>query len=291
MLGALQLQDKNMAAAKNNFETFLQKVGEEAPAHLITGRNQAYLSLAQIAEESKDLEAAERWLDRVSEEEDPLRITTRRAVLLVKTGRWQEAVQLIRALPDKPEDNNKARWLTEAQVLKEAGQDQLAYDRLSEALALMPNDTELLYEQATLAEKLGRHADMELLLRQVLRLEPDHHHAMNFLGYSMAERGDRLPEAKALIQKALSHSPNDPFITDSLGWVEFKMGHTAAALELLQKAFDNRQDAEIALHLAEVLWVTHKTEEALRLFHKANQLQPGNPLLLPLIHRLGVPWP
>ena len=291
MLGALQLQDKNTALAKTNFETFLQKVGDEAPAHLVAGRNQAYLSLAQIAEEGKDLEAAERWLDRVSEDEDPLRITTRRAVILVKMGRWQEAVQLIRALPDKPEDQNKARWVAEVQVLKEAGQDRLAYDRLSEALAVMPNDTEMLYEQATLAERLGRHSDMELLLRQVLRLEPDNHQAMNFLGYSMAERSDRLPEAKALIEQALSHAPNDPFITDSLGWVEFKMGNHTTALELLRKAFDNRPDGEIALHLAEVMWVTQNKEEALRMFRKANELQPGNPLLLPLVNRLGVPWP
>jgi tetratricopeptide (TPR) repeat protein len=291
LLGALQMQNKKLGSAKASFETFLKVAGSEGAGPSVNGRNQAYMSLAQIAEESGDLDAASRWLDQASDEDDSIRITVRRAALLVKAGRWQDAVQLIRGLPDKPEDNNKSRWIAEAQVLRDAGQVQTAYDRLTEALAVLPNDTELLYEQATLAEKLGRHSDMELLLRQVLRLEPDHHHAMNFLGYSMADRGDRLPEAKALIQKALSHSPNDPFITDSLGWVEFKLGNTAVALELLQQAFANRPDAEIALHLAEVLWASEKRDESLQMFRKADQLQPGNPLLLPVIRRLGVPWP
>ena len=291
LLGALRLQDRQSAAAKAAFEVFLEKTGGDSSAQLTAGRNQAYLSLSQIAEEGRDLEAAARWLDRITDEEDAMRVSLRRANLLVKTGRWQDAVALIRAIPDKAEDRNKARWIAEAQVLREAGQEQTAFNRLTEALEQLPNDTDVLFEQATLAEKLGRHADMELLLRQVLRLDPENHHAMNFLGYSMADRGDRLPEAKALIERALSHAPNDPFITDSLGWVEFRLGHHALALDLLQRAFDNRPDAEIALHLGEVLWVTDRKEAAVHMFRKAAQLQPANPLLMQVIQRLGVPWP
>ena len=90
-----------------------------------------------------------------------------------------------------------------------------------------PGDVDLLYEQSMMAEKLNRLDEMERLLRKVIELKPDHHHAYNALGYSLAERNQRLPEAKQLIQKALELSPGEPFITDSLGWVEYRLGNRA----------------------------------------------------------------
>ena len=118
-----------------------------------------------------------------------------------------------------------------------------------------PDDADLLYEQAMIDEKLDRVDEMERLLRRVIELKPDHQHAYNALGYSLAERNIRLPEARTLIQKALELSPGEPFITDSLGWVEYRLGNRDEAIRLLRDAYQARPDPEIAAHLGEVLWV------------------------------------
>ena len=86
-------------------------------------------------------------------------------------------------------------------------------------------DAGLAYDQAMLAEKLNRPADMERLLRKVIADFPDYHHAYNALGYLLADRNQRLPEARTLVTKALEFAPNDPFIVDSLAWVEFRSGN------------------------------------------------------------------
>lgn len=290
MLGALQLQARRLELAHSSFQRFLQAPEVGTSEQYARGRNQAYLSLAQIAEEQQRPDEARAWLDKVDASEDPLRVQSRRAGLLVRTGQWQQAVQLIRGVPDNPDDGNRARLLAEVQVLRDAGQLQVAFDRLAEAIALMPGDQDLLYEQATVAERLGRHADMERLLREVIRLKPDHHHAINFLGYSLADRNERLPEAKALITRALELAPGDPFITDSLGWVEYRMGNLEAALQALTTAYKGRQDAEIAVHLGEVLWVKGQRDTALEYFRKAQAMQPDNDVLKQTLKRLNVPW-
>jgi tetratricopeptide (TPR) repeat protein len=127
---------------------------------------------------------------------------------------------------------------------------------------------------------------MEQLLRRVIRLKPDFHAAYNALGYSLADRNLRLPEAKALIQKAVVFAPTDPFIRDSLGWVEFRLGNQAEALRLLESAFKARPDAEIAAHLGEVMWRMGQRERAQAIWEEGKQLNPDNETLLETIKRL-----
>ena len=149
----------------------------------------------------------------------------------------------------------------EVQILRDNKQYQAAYDVLVQALADNPKDLDFLYDQAMMAEKLGRLDEMERLLRQAIAVKPDYHHAYNALGYSLADRNVRLPEARRLILKALEFAPNDPFISDSLAWVEFRSGNHAKALSILQKAYKDKPDAEIAAHLGEVL-VGHEPARA-----------------------------
>jgi len=130
--------------------------------------------------------------------------------------------------------------------------------------------------------------EMERLLRKVIALKPDHHHAYNALGYSLAERNQRLPEARDLIRKALDLSPGEPFITDSLGWVEYRLGNRSEALRLLQQAYRARPDAEIAAHLGEVLWVLGQQDEARRVWREAKTRDAGNDVLRATLARLRV---
>ncbi len=151
-----------------------------------------------------------------------------------------------------------------------------------------PDDTDLLYEQAMVEEKLDRLAEMERLLRRVIELKPNHQHAYNALGYSLADRKIRLPEARTLIQKALELSPGEPFITDSLGWVEYRLGNREEAIRLLRVAYQARPDPEIAAHLGEVLWSQGKTEEARRVWREGRSRDSSNDVLRETLARLRV---
>ena len=166
-----------------------------------------------------------------------------------------------------------------------------SYPRHLRRLALSQTDsrdTDLLYDQAMMAEKLGQLPEMERLLRRVIEIKPDAYNAYNALGYSFAERNMRLPEAKQLITKALEFVPNDPFIRDSLGWVEFRLGNNAEALKIFADAFKTKPDAEIAAHYGEVLWAMGQRDKALGIWREGQLLNPENETLLETLKRLKV---
>jgi tetratricopeptide (TPR) repeat protein len=261
---------------------------DEASATPDRGLTQAWLMLAQAAEQQNDFKAAEIWLQKVDNPQRALEVVSRRASLLARQGKLREARELIRRVPEKTADDARAKTLAEVQLLREAKQWRDADRLLSSANEKYPDDIDLLYEQSMMAEKLNRLDDMERLLRRVIELKPDHHHAHNALGYSLAERNLRLPEAKVLIQKALELAPGEPFITDSLGWVEYRMGNRQEALRLLRGAYQSRPDPEIAAHLGEVLWVSGERDEARRVWREAHGRDAANDVLRETLARLKV---
>lgn len=208
---------------------------------------------------------------------------TRRAALLARQGKMREARQLIAQLPASNAEEERNRLLAEVQLLRDHRQWQAAFDLLK---AQNSEDTDLLYEQAMLAEKLNQVDEMERLLRLVIAKNPSYYNAYNALGFSLADRHLRLNEAKQLIVKALTFAPDDPFITDSLGWVEFRLGNHTAALTHLQKAYKTRQDAEIAAHLGEVLWVLKRQDEAIKVWREGLDTAPNNETLQETLQRL-----
>jgi len=189
-------------------------------------------------------------------------------------------------VPERDPAGARAKVLAEVHLLRENRQYTAAYELLADAVKRSPQDSELLYEQAMTAEKLGRLDEMERLLRQAIAVKPDFHHAYNALGYSLADRNIRLPEARDLIRKALDFAPGDPFITDSLGWVEFRLGNTSEALRLLEQAFRDRPDAEIAAHLGEVLWSLGRRDRALEVWRQGLALNRDNETLQSTLQRL-----
>ena len=208
---------------------------------------------------------------------------TRRAALLARQGKMGQARELIHQIPANNADEQRSRVLAEVQLLREHRQWQAAFDLLA---ANSGDDIDLVYEQAMLAEKLNQLDEMEKLLRKVIAQNPSYYNAYNALGFSLAERSVRLPEAKQLIVKALTFAPNDPFITDSLGWVEFRMGNLGSALSYLQKAYKDRADAEIAAHLGEVLWKMKRPDEAIKVWREALDTAPNNETLQETLQRL-----
>lgn len=305
-LGALQLELRHPVAAETALQRYLQLAGTgSAPVPAATAEGgdtddsdadtssrqgviQAWLMLAQAAEQRGDFKAAETWLGKIDDPKRALEVQTRRATLMARQGKLAEARETVRRAPEREPGDARAKLLAEAGVLRDVKQWGEAFEVLGSAAKRFPDDSDLLYEQAMVAEKMDRLDEMERLLRRVIELKPDSAQAHNALGYSLADRSQRLPEARVLIRRALELSPGDPFITDSLGWVEYRLGELAEATRLLRQAYAARPDVEIGAHLGEVLWAAGQVEEARRIWAESKGRDAANDVLRETLARLKV---
>ncbi len=212
----------------------------------------------------------------------------RRALIIARQGKVDVARAELHALPAGTPAQQTDLTLAEAQILRDADRTQDAFGLLEGAIEKSPNNPDLLYDYGMTAEKLGRTDVLESAMRSVIRVRPDNAQAYNALGYTLADRNERLDEAKALIDKANALSPDDASILDSLGWVEYRLGNNGDALANLQKAYHLRNDAEIAVHLGEVLWVSGKPAEAERAWADAKAKEPQNETLKQTLARFNV---
>ena len=290
--GILEQQEKQLAAAEQSLQRYVELASRQPAAgdaeEPNRGLTQAYLSLSELATLRKDDVAAQSWLARIDSPQEMVNIQSRRAAILARQGKLAEARALIQALPQTNAAESRLRLGAEIQLLRDAKQYRAAFDLLKSALRANPDDADLMYDQAMVAEKMDDLAEMERLLRKVMVARPESANAYNALGYSFADRNVRLPEARQLIVKALEYAPGDPFISDSLAWVEFRAGNLSEALRILQKAFSDKPDAEIAAHLGEVLWTMGERSKAVLVWKQGIELNPENETLLETLKRLHV---
>ncbi len=244
--------------------------------------------LARAAEQRHDDAAAAKWLAQVDAKDADLQVVSLRAGLLARQGKLAEALKLIRAANATTPAEQRYKLLTEVQLLLDEKKLSEAREVLAKANAESPDDVDLVYQEAMVDERLNRLDEMEKLLRRILVLQPDNSQALNALGYSLADRNLRLDEALTMVRQAHELSPADPFIVDSLGWVEYRMGHYDAATTLLSQAYSSRKDTEIAAHLGEALWAEGKHDEATRVLRDAHRLDAGNEVLKQTMARLKV---
>jgi tetratricopeptide (TPR) repeat protein len=262
--------------------------GDDAGTNSRAMNELAYLLLAQAHEQAGDDAAAGRWLDKIEPSRIDMPTLVRRASLMTRHGQVEQARTLVREAPARDEPTARTRLLAETQVLREAKRWAEAYELLLGAMRRDPEDTVLMYELAMVAERLNRYEDMEALLRRVITLKPDDHQAHNALGYSLADRNTRLEEALGHVQQASQLAPRDPFIIDSLGWVEFRLGHRDEALKLLRRAYLARPHVEVAAHLGEVLWSLGQQDEARRVWRDGRAREADNDVLKEALTRLKV---
>jgi tetratricopeptide (TPR) repeat protein len=244
------------------------------------------LYLGQIAEERNRYDEAPKWYGSVPEGEQYLPAQIRYAQALAKQGKLAEARGHLQKLEPPGGQQRVQLILAESQLLRDASREKEAFEFVGKALDAQPEQPELLYDYAMLAERIDRVDLLESSLRKLIKIRPDYAHAYNALGYSLAERNMRLAEARELIEQALKLAPNDSFIIDSMGWVLYRMGNHAEALTWLRKAFAERPDPEIAAHLGEVLWVTGERGEAEKVWREAVERNPKNEALTKTIQRL-----
>jgi predicted Zn-dependent protease len=284
-LALIRVQQKSF----NDAQAYLTQYAQQAEKTPGADPGQAYIYLAQLSLEQKNEAAAADWLDKISPSSQqylPAQIT--RAQLLAKQGKPDDARrQLARLRPADPRDQAVV-VRTDAAILFDAKRYGEAETRLQEATAAFPDDPDLTYDYAMAAEKNGHFDTMEAQLRKLIQTQPDNPQAYNALGYSLADRNQRLAEADKLVEKASSLAPNDAFIMDSVGWVKYRMGDTTDAIKVLRKAYDIQPNAEIGAHLGEVLWKSGNQDQARAAFREARKLEPDNETLVKTLQRLQV---
>lgn len=277
-LAMLALQQGDIETGREQLERLLQsELADKSAIHFFLG---------QLDQEQKKPATALAHFQQVTGGEHYIPARSRMAQIQAQQGKLDEARETLRKTKVESEAERTQMILAEVHLLREADRLNDAFITLETALTTQPDNTDLLYESALTADRLGKPDILESRLKQLLKIKPDHAHALNALGYSWADRNMRLGEALELINKALALMPDDPFITDSLGWVLFRQGKTDAALKTLEKAYAQRADPEIAAHLGEVLWTLGRKDDARRLLAEAEKQNPGNEVIAATIKKL-----
>jgi tetratricopeptide (TPR) repeat protein len=249
---------------------------------------QAYLGLAQSASKRGELNESLQWLAKIDDPNLMVNAQIQKALVLNKKGQPKEALDLVNALPNNTPEASRRRVLAMVQIARDQSRFDLALELLEKAAAERPLDDDLMYELGMAYEKINRLEAMEKTLQALTARTPTYYAAFNAWGYALADRALKLPQAKTLIVKALEMAPEDPFIMDSLGWVEFRLGHLKDALAILKKAYSLRADSDIAAHLAEVMVSLGLKTEASSLVAEAQKTPTNSDVLNETIKRLGI---
>ncbi len=276
-LALVCLEAKAWAEAKGYLEDLIARESHVDSAHLNLGR---------IAEERNDPESALIEYAQVGPGNDYLPAQLRQADILMGNGKTSDAQSRLAVQRDAQPDYAIQLYLIEAETLSANNQGDKAWNVLHQALKQYPDDLNLLYTRAMLAEKRNDLAQMEKDLRLIIQRDPDNAMALNALGYTLSDRTTRYAEAKVLIEQAHQINPEDPAVLDSLGWVNFRLGNLDEAERLLRQALERFPDQEVAAHLGEVLWANGKQREARQVWSKFLKEQPDSPALRSTIKRL-----
>ena len=277
-LALLSLEAGRTGEAEKMFHKLLELGAQQQQAHYYLGA---------IAEDEGKRKEAMEWYGKVSEGDHLFEAQVRIANLEALDGKVEAARERLRKLRLAHPAQSQRLYLVEGSILTRIDWNEEAFKLYSDYLQIRPDDVEVLYARALVAERLGRLDQAEADLRHVLRIEPDNTRALNALGYTLADRTDRYQEALGLIERAFRQTPEDPAVIDSMGWVMYRLGRLPEARAYLEKAYAKTRDAEIAAHLGEVLWVLGERDAALKLWKKARAEHPGNRVLEDTVRRLA----
>jgi tetratricopeptide (TPR) repeat protein len=275
-LGVLALQTEDLEAAKG----YLLQLAKSGHRSL-----EASFYLGQIAETQGQYDEALRWYEIIDSGSNFLDAQIRIAVVLTEQGKLAAARNHLHSVEVRGEKQNVRLILAESELLQDKEMYQATMTVLGEGLERYPDNVDLLYARSLLAERMNNLALAEQDLRRVLKQDPDNAHALNALGYTLADRTSRYDEAYKLVKRALELRPDDAAILDSMGWVMYRLGRHDDAVRYLQKALQLHDDGEIAAHLGEVLWVMGRTAEAKKVWQRAIKSFPGHKVLQEVMQR------
>jgi tetratricopeptide (TPR) repeat protein len=270
-LGLVHLQQDRDSKAEDIFKQLLETA---------EWRNQANFYLGKIEEKRENTESALTWFDKANDGPFQFEAAVTAISLLVKDKQFERAEQRLGVLPGKFPKQKPRIALIQAELYSQQKQYEKAFNFLTNELKNSPDQPELLYSRALMSDRLGKLDVMEADLKAILAKAPDNVEALNALGYGLTEKTTRYTEAETYLLHALRLRPDEAVILDSYGWLKYKMGNQQSALDYLQRAYDKQPENEIVAHLAEVLWVSGKKDEARKLFDKAFDNAPDDIYLI-----------
>ncbi len=243
-------------------------------------QNQAGFYLGKIEEKRGHTQKAVAWFDKVTDGPLVFESGLSAVSLLVKDKQFDEADTRLSLLSSRFPKQKLRIILMQAGLYGQQEQYEKGFKLLTDALAVQPEQRDLLYTRALMAERIDKQDVLEADLKKILAKNPDDAEALNALGYSLLDNADRYIDAEKYLQQALKLQPNEAVIMDSFGWLQFKLGKIEQALTYLERAYAKQQESEIAAHLAEVLWALGRKEEARKIFNTAIKKAPEDEYLL-----------
>lgn len=231
--------------------------------------------LGRLAESQGNYREAQRWFKGVTGGY-AVEAKIQSAVILGAQGNLASAVARLQALRRANADSAVQTYLVEAELYSKAGRDFEALQVYDRALAQNKDNADLLYGRAMVYVRLDNFSQAEADLRSIIKRDPNDARALNALGFTLADRGESLQEARQLIEKAYRLKPEDAAIIDSMGWVLYRLGHLSQAEKYLRQAYAKAPEPEIAAHLGEVLWASGNKAGARRVWSEALKRDPGN---------------
>ncbi len=255
------------------------KTSEKYFRQLIAKRKrvfESYFYLGNIAENRKQFPEAISWYKQVKHGQNKIDAGIRVARLLAKQGKINDARSYLQSMHTQDPNLSIRLTVVEIDILTAAGKNTEAMEVANNSLDRFKDNPDLLYARSLLAEKMDKLDLAEADLKKILVSDPENVHALNALGYTLADRTERLQEAYGYIKTAHKLAPEEPAVLDSMGWVLYRMGRSREAIDYLRQALKIMQDDEIAAHLGEVLWVTGLKKEAAEVWNKALEAKPNS---------------
>jgi len=241
---------------------------------------QASFYLGKIELDKQRPDKALKWFDRAKTSGYGFDADMAAVSVLLNQKELGEAEARIKKMDGQYPDQHLRILMLKAELYNQWAKYQEAFDVLTLALNGAPENRDVLYARALVAERLDKLDVLEADLQKILAKDPDDIGALNALGYTLTDRTQRYDEAEKYLQKAIQLRPDEAVVVDSFGWLQFKRGKYELALDYLQKAYKQQQENEIAAHIAEVLWVMGKKEEAKEFFEPIFKKFPDDEYLL-----------
>ena len=272
-LGLLSLESQRFDAAEKYLTRLLS---------LDKRTNEARYYLGRIFESRNQPDKAVRWYLQVNGGEYNFDAQIRSASLMAEQGKIDIAMEALKKMADASQSSSSLVriYLAKGEILKSVDRYHEAIEVYNQALGIIPGNIDLLYARGLTGEKVDNIELLESDMRTILKTEPDNAHALNALGFTLADRTDRLQEAYEYLKRAIELKPEDPAVIDSFGWINYRLGNNEEAIRLLRKALSQFEDGEVAAHLGEVLWVTGAHQEAMDVWTRMLEKLPDDPYIM-----------
>ncbi len=230
--------------------------------------------LALLAYQEEDYRASLNHLTHIKTDDDEFEEAVYLQIRIYeKLGDLDAAINVLKEYMASESDRNPLFYALLSSLYMTKGDNVGAMNLMENAITLYPDNSQLLFEYGLVLEKNNMTEQAVLIMEQVLEMDPDHAEALNYLGYTWADKNIHLEKALEYILKANKLKPDNGFIIDSLGWAYYRLGDYQQAAKHLERSLElEENDPHIYDHLGDVYRALNKFSKAKEVYKKAYEL-------------------